>query len=152
MNNTTLEAFELIGIEKRTSNEPGKGNIDIPALWNQFNQEDVCNQLTGRVDEDVYAVYTDYESDHNGEYTILIGCKVEPGTAVPDGMRKLEVPAENYNKFEARGQMPDIVINQWHAIWGMEMPRKYSVDLEVYRSEKEEMTHAEVDIYIAVDA
>lgn len=76
MNNQIIEKFSVIGISVRTTNENGQSAKDIEALWGKFWGEEIQNQIPNKINDDIYAVYTDYETDFNGPYTLIIGLTV----------------------------------------------------------------------------
>ena len=105
--------FEVMGIEVRTNNakEAGADGL-IPTLWDRVAQEHALDAVPGRIGQDIYAVYTDYASDANGDYTLLIGAKFKPtaDTQVPKGMVVKTVPASRYAVFtSARGPVAKVV-------------------------------------------
>lgn len=46
-----------------------------------------------------YCVYTEYESDHNGDFTYFIGEEVSSFDNLPQGFVSLTIPAQTYAKF-----------------------------------------------------
>ena len=66
MNNQIIQKFNVIGISVRTTNENGQSAKDIEALWVKFWGEEIQKQIPNKVNDDIYAVYTDYETDFNG--------------------------------------------------------------------------------------
>src|SRR5205823_9688219 len=53
-------------------------------------------KIPDKVGSNIYAVYSDYASDHNGAYTYVIGAMVKDGTAPPEGMVAIRIPAGQY--------------------------------------------------------
>ncbi|MGA8163874.1 MAG: GyrI-like domain-containing protein, partial [Waddliaceae bacterium] len=43
----------LVGIECRTSNDPGAAMNDIPALWERFYSENIISQIPDKASEEV---------------------------------------------------------------------------------------------------
>ena len=98
-------AFDVIGIEVRTNNaqEATSGGA-IPQQWQRLYMQGVLDQIPGRLDQSVVAVYTKYASDWNGDYNYILGARVKPGTKAPAGMVAVSVPAGKYVEFtSARG-------------------------------------------------
>ncbi len=58
-----LESFKIIGISVETTNENGKSAMDLGELWERFYAENIMAQVLNKEGEDIYAIYTDYESD-----------------------------------------------------------------------------------------
>ena len=152
----SLDAFQIIGINTRTSNQDEmKGTGKIPALWNKFYSEQALSKIPGKLNSDIIAVYHDYESDASAPYSVLIGAKVAPGTKAPEGMELLNIPAQKYAKItSAKGEMPGVVIDAWKTVWNLteksELNRTYTFDLEVYDQRTANPKSAEVDLFITI--
>jgi predicted transcriptional regulator YdeE len=119
-------------------------------------QEHVFDHVPDKIDADLYAVYTDYASDANGDYTLVLGAKVRPETNPPAGMISKAVPAGRYAVFTSeRGPVAKVVVETWKRIWAYyESPangqRAYGADFEVYDQCAADRNNAQVDIYIGV--
>ncbi len=146
------ETFYVVGISVRTTNENGKATKDIPALWQQFMQTDMYAKVKNRVEESIYAVYTNYEKDHTKPYDTVLGFKVSSLAIVPEGMQGVTIEKANFKEFIASGDLTkDAVINKWMEIWNTDLDRKYTADFEVYGEKAQNPTNGEVAIYIAVN-
>ncbi|WP_299157458.1 GyrI-like domain-containing protein [uncultured Tenacibaculum sp.] len=151
MNTLKKEAFYVVGISIRTTNENGKAMQDIPALWQKFMSEGIINKLTNRVGDESYAVYTDYEKDHTKPYTMILGYRVENLEAIPEGMMGKKIETSNYEKFTAKGDLTKTaVVDEWMKIWNSDINRTYTSDFEVYGSKAQNPTNGEAEIFIAV--
>lgn len=147
-----MEPFKVIGIAVRTTNENNQAAKDIPLLWEKLMKEDILNAIPGKIDNTLYAIYTDYEKDHTKPYTTILGCKVENLDHIPEGMVGKSFEGGNYVKFTAKGNLAeDLVINEWIKIWNMELGRIYTADFEMYGEKTQNPADAEVDILIAVE-
>lgn len=149
----TLTSFKVSGISTRTTNQQGKAAKDIPALWQEFMEGHISEMLPGKLDQDVYCVYTDYEGDHNLPYTVVIGHKVNPDETVPKGLNSVFVQKSNYVKKTAKGDLTKgaAVIDAWMEIWNSDIPRSYTSDFEVYGDKSMDPSNAEVDIFVAIE-
>jgi predicted transcriptional regulator YdeE len=100
--------------------------------------------------------YTDYASDANGDYTLVLGAQVRPGTQAPAGMIAQAVPAGQYAVFTSeRGPVAKVVVETWMRIWAYyQLPanghRAYRADFEVYDERAADPNNAQVDIYIGL--
>jgi predicted transcriptional regulator YdeE len=152
-----LDGFEVIGIAARTNNatEAGPEGV-IPRLWQRAIQEHAIDHVSDKTDSNLYAVYTDYASDANGDYTLVLGGKVRPGATAPAGMIAKAVPAGRYAVFSSeRGPVAKVVVGTWLRIWTYyQSPangqRAYRADFEVYDERAADPNQAQVDIYIGV--
>lgn len=148
--------FVVIGIEDRTNNtrETAEGGI-IPQQWQRFYMEGTINQIPDKSDHSIIAVYTDYASDANGDYSYVLGARVKPGTKPPAGMVAKEVPAGKYLLFTSeQGALPLVVPKLWRHIYeyfqGTGVPqRAFKADYEVYDSAMDP-NNASAKIYIGV--
>ncbi|WP_067130619.1 GyrI-like domain-containing protein [Microtetraspora malaysiensis] len=140
----------VVGHAVRTTNaaEADPARAQLPALWARAGAPGAFAHVPGRVDENVYAVLTDYESDHNGAYTQVVGVAVHTAARLPEGMVAVRVPGVPAMRLEARGPMPDALLDVWeqvrtHTDSGGTPPRAFTTDLEIHHP-------AGVDLFIAV--
>ncbi|MFS4456292.1 GyrI-like domain-containing protein [Maribacter sp. 2304DJ31-5] len=151
MQNVKIGPFKIIGTSVRTNNKKGGAGQQIPELWNEFISENIADKIPNKVDGALYALYTDYESDHTGFYTTIIGCKVKNLDTIPEGMIGKSFDGGNYVQLSAKGDLTKgVVINKWLEIWEMDLERVYTVDYEVYGEKAQHPADAEVDFLIAV--
>ena len=111
------ESKIIAGIAARTTNarESAPDTASIPDLCSRFFGENIGAQISNtRGSHTVYGVYTDYESDHTGEYTLLIGKAIDEEANAPEGMTTKRLPAGTYLKFERTGKLPEAVIGWEH--------------------------------------
>jgi predicted transcriptional regulator YdeE len=151
MEKTSKEEFQLIGLSlgKKTRNEAGQSGIDCGTLWQKFETGGFAKKIPDLLSNAIYAVYFDYEGDHNKPFCYFIGCKVNPGTKVPAGMDRLIIPPQNYSIVVARGEMPDCLIESWSKIWKSKIDRAYRFDFEVYDDRSKDWDDAEVEIFVS---
>lgn len=151
MEKVKIEHFKIIGISVRTTNENNQAAKDITALWGKFMGENVSEAIPNKIDNTVYSIYTDYESDHTKPYTTILGCKVENLNNIPDGMIGKSFNGGNYVKLSAKGDlMKGLVFNKWLEIWEMDLGRVFTADFEIYGEKAQNPANAEIDILIAV--
>ncbi|MDQ6890751.1 MAG: GyrI-like domain-containing protein, partial [Bacteroidota bacterium] len=124
--------------------------IDCGNLWQKFEKENCAEKIPGKIGNEVYAVYHDYEGDYTKPFSYFIGCQVKDDTKVPVGMDSLIIPAGEYQLFIAKGKMPDCIADAWKKIWDSVIPRSYKSDFEVYDERSKDWSNAEVDIFISV--
>jgi predicted transcriptional regulator YdeE len=155
----TQQPFQVIGIAASTSNAKEAGpDAIIGKQWHRFMSDDLINKIPNRVDQTIYAVYTDYTSDANGQYTLILGAKVRPipNPKIPDGMVIKSVPAGRYAVFSTeRGPVIQVVVDTWKQIWAYyQSPqngqRAYQADFEVYDQRAADSNNAQVDIYVGL--
>lgn len=147
-----LDDFNIIGIAIETTNENGQSSQDMSILWGRFFSEQISNQIPNKVNEDIYAIYTDYETDYKGRHTAIIGYKVKDLDNVPKDLIGRNFAAGNYKKFMAKGTMPTAVIKAWNEIWSKDhlLNRTYIADFEVYGAKAQSGADSEVAIYLGV--
>lgn len=140
MNPTLVSAqpFVVSGLSVRTVNrdEADPARAKLPGLWGEFYGRHLPDEIPDRTAESlVYGVYSDYESDATGPFTVTAGVRVS--AAAPD-YASARVRGGRYLVFESRGAMPQAVIDGWSAIWRyFEQPQQYerlfATDYEEYR-------------------
>lgn len=150
MSTEKIEPFAVIGIAAKTTNKDGQSGRDIGGLWQRFFADGIMEKIPHKLSSDVFLIYTDYESDHTGLYTAIVGCKVRDLSSIPDGCTGKTIGSGLYTKYSPQGKMPDIVYNLWQKIWNSDIPRAYTADFEVYGEKSQDWNNAEVDVYLAV--
>ena len=145
--------FKIIGISTRTTNENNQSQQDLGKLWGQFFDENIIAKIPNKISSNIVAIYTDYKSDYTEEYTTIIGIPVSTLEEVPNGLIGREFEADNFQKFVAKGEVPNAVVNTWIDIWqrDKELNRKYSYDFEVYSEKSQNGVNSEVEIFIATN-
>ena len=97
------------------------------------------------------SVYTEYESDHLGKYTVLVGSPVTASLGQYADFEVIEVHDASFLLFTARGEMPVALVEAWQRIWAYfdgEAPyeRAFTADFEIHHQDQP----ARVDVYVAV--
>jgi predicted transcriptional regulator YdeE len=121
--------FDVAGIGIRTNNAEAVGTIG--GLWARFGEEGIAEQIEG-IGDDVLAVYSDYESDHTGDYDFLIGKRVSHESELPMEMSRVRVPPARYAVITVTGEVPRALLDTWQRIWDSDLPRAFTADFEVY--------------------
>lgn len=148
---TNLPMFYIAGISIRTINKDGQAGQDIGALWQQFTQGNFADKLEDKEGNELYCVYTDYESDHNDYYTAILGCKVTSIEYLPEGFVGKAIPAAKYRVYDPKGKFPESIGATWQHIWQDEINRTYTSDFDVYNLNEKGFEHTEFKVYVAVD-
>lgn len=65
-----MNKLKIIGITTQTSNNDSQAIDDLGKLWHQFFDENIIAKIPNAISSNIYSVYTDYESDFTGKYTI----------------------------------------------------------------------------------
>ena len=153
MEKISLAEIKLIGLSlgRKTTNENGQSAIDCGSHWQKFEAGKYVERIPNKINDEIFAVYHDYESDHTGPYSYFIGCKVDDNTVAPEGMDSLVIPEAEYVKIIAKGIMPDCVANAWRGIWAGNLERTYRADFEIYDERSKDWNAAEVEIYVGVN-
>lgn len=135
------------GFTIRTNNATEMSpNGKIPALWESFDARIPVDYKNG---ERVYGAYFNYESDHNGMFTVLAGFD---GQSYPSNanIEQLVIPKAKYLVFTHKGAMPQIAIDAWTEVWeyfsneNSEYQRLFTTDFEFYPNGNE------IEVHIAV--
>lgn len=149
--------FTVVGIEGRTTNaKEMSGEGIIGKQWARFVQENLAAQIPNKADSSVLAVYSDYASDKDGEYSFLIGVRVTSADKVPAGMVAKKVPAGRYAVFTSqKGPVMNVVPGLWQKIWTIPKSepggdRAYKVDYELYDQRAIDPQNAQVEIHVGI--
>jgi len=147
-----MENFKIIGISTETTNQNNQAAADLGKLWQRFFSEEISSKIPNKENEDIYAVYTDYENDYTGKYTTIIGHRVNNLNNIPDGFVGREIKNEKLLKYKAKGEMPKAVVETWQEIWknNVALYRTYDADFEVYGEKSHLGADSEVEIYIGI--
>ena len=102
-------------------------------MWGRFYSEAIASKIPNKIDETIYAIYTDYESDYTGRYTAIIGVRVNELNEIPIGMVGRAFGGGTYKRFIAEGEMTHAIGKQWRYIWenDKKLNRKYTADFKV---------------------
>lgn len=136
-----VDSFTVTGFMVRTQNceEFNEETAKLPKLWQQFYASNLANHSI------IFGVYSDYESDENGLYTVTAGTTEKQSVE----STAIKIHSGNYLVFQGKGTMPQTVIEAWGRVWdyfskGSEHQRCFMTDFEAYSNEDE------VSIYIGV--
>lgn len=149
--------FTVIGIAVRTSNaKEMTADGAIGKQWARFFQDGVMGRIPNKADQSIVAVYTDYASDKNGEYTFLLGARVTSDADIPTGMVARKIPATKYAVFTTeKGPGPKVVPKAWSKINSLPQSavggdRVYLADFEIYDQRAADPQNLQADIYVGI--
>ncbi|WP_285578171.1 GyrI-like domain-containing protein [Geothrix limicola] len=136
---TNVSPFSVTGISVRTINrdEFNPTTAKLPNLWARFYGNGVTGQVPNQAPgSSVFGVYSDYESDATGFYSVTAGMATSGPTS--SEFTTVSIEEGRYLVFENRGPMPQAVIDTWGIIWAYfenntEFIRSYTTDFEEYR-------------------
>ena len=113
--------------------------------------EGVLQQIPNRIDDTVFSIYTNYQSDHTEPYDTILGCKVSSLENIPEGMTGQAFEGGTYEKFVSKGDLTKgVVYGTWAEIWEQKLGRTYTADFEMYGERAQNPTDAEVDVLVAI--
>jgi predicted transcriptional regulator YdeE len=149
--------FTVAGIAVRTSNaKEMTADGVIGKQWARLMAEGSLAKIPNRSDKEIVAVYTDYASDHNGEYTFLLGARVSSDSGVPAGMVAKKIPAGRYAVFTTeKGSAAKVVPEAWMRINSLPKSavggdRAYGADFEIYDDRASDPQSVQVDVYVGI--
>ncbi|MFI0976129.1 beta-ketoacyl synthase N-terminal-like domain-containing protein [Streptomyces sp. NPDC021093] len=152
-------ALVVAGLTTPTNNADDQdGLVAVTHVWERFIADGLADRLTGAAGNSaLHAVYTDYESDHNGDFTYLLGYAVDDPAALPDGMQIRRIPASKYAVFTSgRGPLLKTGLAAWRRIWELEdsgrLPgeRTYVADFEVHEHHDPDLQDGLSRIYVGI--
>jgi predicted transcriptional regulator YdeE len=148
--NVTLEKFCVAGIMVRTTNVNGQSQKDIGELWSRFMNKNISAKITDKINENLYCIYTNYESDYMGKYTAILGFQINSLGNIPEGMVIKTIPASTYQLYTSTGMLPHCVLNTWKGIWESDIKRKYLADFDIHPPDAFTIANPVVETYLSV--
>ena len=153
----SLPSFSVIGIEARTTNAKEMSSEGIIGKqWHRAISENLFDRIPNRTDQAVIGLYIEYESDANGEYTFLVGARVELNSTAPDGTVLKTAPAQRYAVFTTdQGPIMEIIPKVWQRIWSTPASelggeRAFIADFEVYDNRARDPQNAIVEVWLGI--
>jgi predicted transcriptional regulator YdeE len=152
-----LDGFTVIGISARTNNakEASPDGL-IGKQWQRLFQEGLLDKIPNKADSNIIAVYTDYASDHNGDYTFILGAKVTSDKDVPAGMLAIKVASGHYARYTSeKGPVYEVIPALWRRIWSVPASapggdRTYKTDFEIHDQRATDPENSRVDVYVGI--
>lgn len=151
------EGFTVVGIAARTSNaKEMTAEGVIGKQWGQLMQAGLLAKIPNKADQNIVAVYTDYASDKDGDYTYLLGARVTSDSDVPAGMVAKQIPAGRYAVFTTdKGPGPKVLPEAWMRINALPKTatggdRLYRADFEVYDQRATDPQNLQADVYVGI--
>ncbi len=145
-----LPAFTVAGLPLRTTNaaEMDPSTAQIKKHWERFFAEGHHERIQ-KAFETMLGVYTDFESDNNGAYTLIPSFETTSVDDLAEGLVAVQIPEQDYLVFRAEGEMSMIVFGAWGQVTAHmqdedKYERAYTTDFERYPNEHE------VEIHISV--
>lgn len=138
-----VESFIVSGFSIRTQNrdEFNEKTAKLPSLWQKFHASELATTAN------IFGVYSNYDSDANGPYTVTVGVASSPA---PTQLSSVTIQAGNYLVFQGTGPMPATVVETWQRVWeffetNTEYRRNFISDFEAYSGSDQ------VTIYIGLE-
>ena len=144
-----ISSFDVVGISIITDNQ--KGAEDINGLWERFFAEQIGQKVANKENDIIYAVYSDYQGDHEAPYRLTIGYRVTEDGVIDKDMNRVAIQDQSYAVMSAAGPQPQTLVETWRAIWSSDLERSYATDFEVYGPRFFEDGINEVLIHIGVN-
>lgn len=139
MKTVMMDAFYAMGHEARTTNaREMSGQGVIGKMWS--------TGVPGA--SAIVAVYSEYASDKDGEYSYLLGVKVGESEKAPRDLVRRKVESGKYIQLSAKNEnKAPAVVGLWQQVWEWEregkIQRAYRTDFELY-------SQTEVELYVGV--
>ena len=143
---TRIKKLMISGLSAVTNNEfeMSEENGKIAQLWEDYFANDIYKTTFNKANSDfMYGVYSDYESDVNGNYKITVGVEVtKPKNAIV-------IEDKKYLVFTKQGELPMVVVELWEEIWdyfekNSDYERAFEIDFEKYAKEDE------IEIFVSI--
>ena len=150
MEKVQLEEFAIVGIAVRTTNQHGQSQKDIGELWGRYFKEHIGSRISQKISGDLYCVYMEYETDHTGYYSAVLGHRVIMGSATPDGMVYKVIPESDFLVFNSAGKQPEAIAKTWTHIWQTNYNRRFAADFDLYGPDVQMQDMGTVKTYLSV--
>lgn len=141
-----LEEKLVSGIKVRTNNFSENVYEVIGGLWEKFYFE-TYNKIENKVNGRSLGIYTEYENDEKGDYTMMTACEISSSDKNNDMIIK-KIPAGKYAVFTIRGDVRTEVGKFWEQLWKMKLDRTFICDYEEYCEGT--MEDCLINIYIGI--
>lgn len=132
MKKVKIKSFNVSGMSIRTNNEKEMNpeTSTIFELWNILFEKNILNITTA---SETYGVYSSYENNDNGDYTVVAGIKTDK----KNEFETITIQEGEYLVFTKDGSIPKAVIEAWEDVWSyfnseVEEKRAYKTDFERY--------------------
>ena len=105
-----IKDFTVMGFSIKTQNkdEFNEKKAKLPSLWKQFYSSSLATNAN------IFEVYSNYESDANGIYTVTLGIQDD---IKQSDFASVNIQSGNYLIFQGIGPMPCTVVDTWKKIW-----------------------------------
>lgn len=144
-----LEEKKVVGVSDKTKNSDPNMSMIIGSLWNKLYNEGVYFKINNKSNDKALGIYSDYETDYNGIYSVTVGCEVSEANNIPEDTVLKVIPKGKYAKFIVKGHMQKAVAEFWEKLWNMNLDRNYLCDFEEYQNA--DVDNAEIHIYISIN-
>lgn len=141
-----LEEKLVSGIKVRINNFSENIYEVIGGLWEKFYSE-TYNKIENKVNGRSLGIYTEYENDEKGDYTMMTACEISSSDKNNDIIIK-KIPAGKYAVFTIRGDVRTEVGKFWEQLWKMKLDRTFICDYEEYCEGT--MEDCLINIYIGI--
>jgi len=155
---TLHNPIPVAGFQIRTTNaEELSGGGKIEQLWHRFFVENLAAQIPYRSSEDLYAVYSNYESDENGAYNYLLGSPVTSIDNLPAGVSYAAISTGDYAVVTTeKGSVKQVMQSAWRSIWSLPPAelggkRSFLTDYEIYDKRAADPADAVVEIHLGLE-
>ncbi len=137
----TISSFSVAGVGVRTinSDEFNPSSAKLPSLWQRFFRDGVLTKVPNQIpNSPVFGVYSHYESEASGFYAVTAGVAISGPRPSSCEFTTVDVKEGEYLVFEAKGTMPQAVIDAWMRVWvffekNEKIIRSFTTDFEEYR-------------------
>ena len=150
MRAVNIDEKAIYGLSTRTTNanEMNPKTAKLGTLWQKFDKEVAVDYQNG---ERVYGVYYDYESDADGEFSVLAGYEKSG-----KNLEEITLLGGKYLLFHSCAKTADenariqAVIETWGKVWeyfsdeNSEFKRVYKTDFEYYKNAQD------IEIFISI--
>jgi len=112
------EAFQVMGVSIKTTQEENMNKMIIPKFWNEFNHSGKCEALNKHaIENNVLGVC--YDGKPDGTFSYMIGVIA---SAKHQDYETIHIPKATWAIFESRGPMPHAIQKVWSDVFEIFLP------------------------------
>lgn len=144
-----IQEKTVAGLTIRTKNSDPNMTKDIGGLWEKFFSQGTFASIPNKTSLHTIGLYTNYESNENGAYDMMVCCEVDSVQNLPDGLDVKTISAGKYAKFAVQGGT-QAVGAFWAELWQMQLDRKFDCDFEEY-SDSSDSKDMNTEVYLSLN-
>lgn len=126
------EEMHFVGISTVTSFNEDQIEKDLQEVWEYFLKEDISYVINDIVDPRIFVVYSDYDKEYDGYFTVTVGYMAASADDVYEGLSAVTVSPSTFAVLESDEKGENAVAGLWERVLCSDLKRKNDFDIEAY--------------------